>query len=46
MFDNITWYGLGWVCYCDDDVAKQVGSVVMYAGCGTDSVTGADEYWG
>lgn len=46
MFYNIQHERDGsWICYCDQETEDFVGSCIMYAGEGTDSVTGADEYW-
>ena len=46
MFDNISFEGEStWICYCDQETEDYVGSCIMYAGEGTDSCTGSDEYW-
>lgn len=42
MFDNIQCNGEDWVCFLDEAYR---GNWTAYAGDGTHSVTGADEYW-
>jgi hypothetical protein len=42
MFDNIECLGNNWICFLDE---PYLGNFVVYAGQGTESVTGAEEYW-